>query len=300
MVNLLRIALLLTLVTVLAIDLGWALGGRNGIIVASCLACLLNLGLYGASGSIVLQMHRALPLTEDEAPEVFEIVQQLAEEAGIPIPRLYLLPSASANIFAAGRGPGHAAIAVTHGLVGLLNQEELAGVLGHEVSHILTRDILLASAVAVLVGVLSRVASIFRGSFSWGGERDARDHDNPLPVLFFAVLMPFVAILIRLAIPISREWRADEGGARLCGNALYLASALRKIDAFSGRFPLRDAAPATAHLFITNPLPSQGWLRFFNSHPSLEERMARLEGMNPCEFPKKAMVAEPTHFNAWF
>ncbi len=280
MANLLRTALLLTILIVLVVVIGYALGGNSGILVGLGLACLMNLSLFCASGRIVLAMHRALPLTEDEAPEVFEIVKQLSAKAGILGPRLFLLPSASANVFATGRDAKHSVIAVTHGLVGLLNREELSGVLGHELSHILNRDSLLASVVATLAGALSLIASMFRGSFSWGGERDERDHDNPLPLLFFAVVMPFVAILIRLAISRAREYQADECGARLCGNPLYLASALRKMEAFSSRFPLRDVSPATAHLFILTPLPRKRWASLFNTHPPLEERMARLEGLS--------------------
>jgi heat shock protein HtpX len=196
------------------------------------------------------------------------------------MPRLYMLPSASANAFATGRDPGHAAIAVTHGIVGLLNREELSGVLGHELSHILNRDILLSSIVATLAGALSMIASLFRWSFFWGGERDEHDKGHPLAWLLVSILMPVVAMLIQLAISRSREYEADLGGARLCEEPLYLASALRKIDAASQRLPLRDAAPATAHLFIMNPLSGKGWSALFSTHPSMEDRIIRLETLN--------------------
>jgi heat shock protein HtpX len=242
-------------------------------------AGLMNTGLYWHSDRIVLAMHRAQPLAEDEAPELFEITRKLSAKAGIPVPRLYMLPSASANAFATGRGPRHAAIAVTHGIVGLLNEEELSGVLGHELSHIRNRDILISSIAATLAGGLCLIASMFRWSFIWGGERDKRDRDDPLPFLLAAAIMPFAALLIRLAVSRSREYEADLCGARLCGEPLYLASALKKIEMTSARLPLRDAMPATAHLFIMSPLSGKGWAAIFSTHPSVEDRIARIEAM---------------------
>jgi heat shock protein HtpX len=280
MANFLKTAFLLTLLTLLVVFFGFALGGGRGMSIAFCLACVMNFGAYWFSDKIVLAMHRAQPLTEDEAPEVFEILRKLSVKAGIPMPRLYMLPSASANAFATGRDPKHAAIAVTHGIVGLLNEEELSGVLGHELSHILNYDILLSSIAATLAGALSMIASMFHGSFFWGGERDERDSGHPLALILISVVMPFVAMFIQLAISRSREYGADLGGARLCEEPLYLSSVLRKIDAASKRLPLREAQPATAHLFITNPLSGKGWSALFSTHPPLEDRMARLEAMS--------------------
>lgn len=279
MKGLLKTILLLTLLTLLVVFCGYALGGTSGMRAAFLFACLMNFGAYWFSDKIVLATHRAQPLSEEEAPEVFAIVKGLAAKAGIPAPRLYMLPSASANAFATGRDPRHGAIAVTHGIVGLLNKEELSGVLGHELSHILNRDILLASIVAALTGVLSLSASMFRWSFVWGGERDEHDKGHPLALLLIAILMPIAAMLIQLSISRSREYEADQCGAGLCGDPLYLASALRKLEAVSRKFPLRDASPATAHLFIMNPLSGKGWSALFSTHPSIEERMARLEAM---------------------
>ena len=280
MANLFKTTFLLTLLTLLLIFCGYALGGQRGMMVAFILACLMNIGSYWFSDKIVLAMHRAQLLTEDEAPEVFEIVRKLSAKAGVPMPRLYMLPSASANAFATGRDPKHAVIAVTHGIVGLLNKEELSGVLGHELSHILNRDILLSSIVATLAGMLSMIASMFRGSFFWGRERDESDNGHPLALILASILMPFIATLIQLAISRSREYGADECGARLCEEPLYLASALRKIEITSKRLPLRDAEPATAHLFIANPLSGKGWAALFSTHPSMEDRVARLEAMS--------------------
>ncbi|MEI7750538.1 MAG: zinc metalloprotease HtpX [Candidatus Omnitrophota bacterium] len=275
--NLLKTTVLLLILTVGVVFCGLALGGERGMMVAFTLACFMNCGAYWLSDKIVLTMCRAQPLAEAEAPEVFEIVRALSAKAGIPMPRLFVLPSASANAFSTGRDPKHAAIAITHGIVGLLNREELSGVFGHELSHILNREILFSSIVATLAGALSLIASMFQWSFFWGGERDERDSTHPLAWILAAILMPLVALLIQLAIFRSREYEADRRGAELCEEPLYLASALRKIDITSKRLPLRDAAPGTAHLFIAHPLSGKGWSKLFNTHPSIEERIARLE-----------------------
>ena len=277
MANFFKTIFLLTLLTLLVVFCGYAWGGRQGVMVAFILAGLVNFGFYWFSDKLALTMCREQPLTEDEAPEVFEIVRGLSANAGIPMPRLYMLPSASANAFATGCDPKHAAIAVTHGIVGLLNKEELSGVLGHELAHILNRDILFFSVVATLAGAFSMLAAMFRGSFSWGGERDGRDQGHPLAWVLTSILMPIVAMLIQLTISRSREYGADLRGAQLCGEPLYLASALRKIDTASKRFPLRGAEPAMAHLFIANPLSGKGWSALFSTHPSMQERVARLE-----------------------
>jgi heat shock protein HtpX len=279
MTNFFKTTFLLMLLTFLVVFCGYALGGGRGMAVAFCIACTMNLSAYWYSDRIVLAMHRAQPLAEEEAPEVFEIVRKLSAKAGIPMPRLYMLPSASANAFATGRDSKNAAIAITHGIVGLLNKEELSGVLGHELSHVLNRDILLSSIVATLAGGLSIIASVSRWSFFWGGERDERDNGHPLALVLISIVMPFVAMLIQFAISRSREYGADLGGARLCEEPLYLASALRKIDTAVKRLPLRDAGPATAHLFIMNPLSGKGWSALFSTHPSVEDRIARLEVM---------------------
>jgi len=271
---------LLAVLTLFIAGCGYALGGRQGMITGFFFACLMNFGAYGFSDKIVLARYRAKPLQEEEAPELFGIARTLAARTGIPMPQIFMLPSASANAFVTGRDPQHAVIAVTHGLVGLLNEEELSGVLGHEFAHIPNRDILLSSVVATFAGTLSMVASMFRWSFYWGGEREDRDNGHPLALLAASILMPVAAIIIQLAISRSREYGADSRGAELCGESLYLASALRKIDIHSKRFPLREAEPATAHLFTANPLSGKGWSALFNTHPSPEKRIARLENMS--------------------
>lgn len=274
--NLVKALFLLALPTLLSAFCGYLLGGQKGILFTFIFSCIASSLAFWFGDRIVLSMTRAQPLDESEAPEVFEIVKELSTKAGVPTPRLYMLPSASANAFAAGRDPKHAAIAITHGIVGLLNKEELSGVFGHELSHILNRDILLTSLVAILAGALNLVPSAFRWSFLWGGERDEHDKAHPLAFVLTALFMPVMAILIRFLISRSREYEADKQGAGLCGEPLYLASALRKIEIASKRIPLRDAGPATAHLFIMSPLSGKGWPVFFNTHPPVEKRIERL------------------------
>lgn len=277
--NFFKTMFLLVILTVLVVWCGGMLGGPGGMRIAFIFACLMNLGAWWFSDKVVLAMYRAQPLEEHEAPEVFEIVRRLSAKAGIPMPKLYMIPSAAANAFATGRDPAHAAVAVTHGIVGLLNKEELEGVFGHELSHVVNYDILISSVFATLAGALSMIASLFRWSFFWGGERDDRDNGHPLALLMFSIIMPFVAMLIQLAISRAREYGADERGAKLCGNPLYLASALKRLDASSKQLPLRNADPSTAHLFITNPLSGKGWSTLFSTHPPMEDRINRLIAM---------------------
>jgi len=278
--NFLKTILLLTSLAFFVAFCGYSLGGRNGMIAAFIFAGLTNISLYWFNDGIMLAIHRAQPLARDEAPEVFEILEELSRKAGIPVPRLYMLPSASANAFATGRDPKHAAIAIAHGLAGLLNREELSGVLAHELSHILNRDILFSSIVAIMAGALGMIAAMFRWSFFWGGERDNHDNGHSLALILTSILMPIIALFIQLTILRSREYGADVRGAGLCENPLYLASALKKIDLVSRQVPLRDGGPATAHLFIVNPLSGKGWLTLFGTHPSIEDRIVRLEALS--------------------
>jgi len=278
----LKTAVLLVFSLVLGVWCGhrWGVGVR-GLALAVIFIGAVELAAVLSGWRLVFRMHRAQPLAEAEAPEVYAIVRRLSQKAGIFPPSIYLLPSASANLFTVSRGLGASSIALTYGLVGLLNEEEIAGVLGHEFSHILYGDHFFGTIVAAGVSVLSLSASFFNLSFAWGGERDERDRENPLPLLLSAVVLPFAAGVIRLAMPRNREYVADRCGAQLCGSPLYLASALRKIDSAIRRFPLRDAAFSTAHLFIVNPLSNKGWGALFNAHPLIEKRIARLEGLPP-------------------
>ena len=279
--NIFKTAFLLTALTLLLLFVGQALGGRSGMITAFVFACVMNFGAYWFSDRIVLASYRAQPISEEEAPEIYAIVRELAAEAKIPMPNIYMIPSAAPNAFATGRNPRHAAVALTQGIFELLNKEELKGVLGHELSHVIHRDILISSIAATLAGAISMLASMARWAFMFGGSRDDDDRQrNPLVLLIMSIVVPLAATLIQLAVSRSREYDADESGAHLCGNPLYLASALRKLEAGSREIPMRDASPSTAHLFIVNPLSGEGFAKLFSTHPPIEERIARLEKMS--------------------
>lgn len=251
------------------------------MVTALVFAGVMNLGAYWFSDKLVLAMYRAEPLSEAEAPQVYRIVQGLTQKAGIAMPKIYQIPSATPNAFATGRSPQHAVVAVTQGILELLNEKELEGVLGHELAHVAHRDILIASVVATVAGAISMLASWARWALMFGGgRRDDRERTtNPLVLLITALIAPIAALLIQLAISRSREFHADENGARLAGNPLYLASALKKLDAGTRRIPMLEATPTTAHLFIVNPLRAEGMVKLFSTHPPVEERIERLERM---------------------
>ncbi len=276
-----RTVCLLTALTLLLMFVGGAMGGRNGMTAALIFASLMNMGAYWFSDKLVLAMYRARPLDASEAPAVHRIVRELTETAGMPMPRIHLIPSETPNAFATGRSPRHAVVAVTHGILRLLSEEELKGVLGHELAHVEHRDILIASVAATIAGAISMLSSMARWAFIvGGGRRDNRGGGaNPIVLLVAAIVAPLAALLIQLAVSRSREFHADEGGARLCGNPVYLANALRKLDAGVRRIPMLDANPATAHLFIVSPLTGGAVRKLFSTHPPIEERIERLERM---------------------
>lgn len=281
--NFFKTVFLLTALTLLLVFIGQAIGGEQGMVFAFLFACVMNLGAYWFSDRIVLAMYRARPLSETEVPGVYRIVRDLAQKINMPMPRVYLIPSPTPNAFATGRNPRHAVVAVTQGILELLNEKELEGVLGHELSHVQHRDILIASVAATIAGAISMLSSMARWSLMFGGgRREGRDREgdaNPLVLLVMAIVAPLAALLIQLAISRSREFQADEGGSKLTGNPLYLASALKKLEAGVRRIPMLEASPATAHLFIVNPLRGEGIAKLFSTHPPLEERIARLEQM---------------------
>lgn len=279
--NFFKTVFLLTALTLLLVFVGGAIGGEQGMMFALVFACVMNLGAYWFSDKLVLAMYRAQPLSETEAPGVHRIVRELTEKAGMPMPRIYRIPSPAPNAFATGRNPRHAVVAVTHGILELLNEEELKGVLGHELSHVQHRDILIASIAATIAGAISMLTSMARWALIFGGgRRDSRGGgSNPFVLLVTAIVAPIAALLIQLAVSRSREFNADEGGARLTGNPLPLASALRKLESGCRRIPMLEASPATAHLFIVNPLRGGGIAKLFSTHPPLEERIERLERM---------------------
>jgi heat shock protein HtpX len=275
----LRTTFLLGVMTGLLMLIGGLLGGRGGMAIFFVIAAIMNFVSYWFSDRIVLRAYRAQPLDASSAPELYSIVNELAQSARIPMPRLYQIDSDTPNAFATGRNPRHAAVAVTRGITRICDREELKGVLGHELSHVINRDILTSSIAATLAGAIMMIARMVQWGAIFGlGRRDENDRGGALSIIVIAVLAPIAALLIQLAISRTREYQADASGARLTHNPSYLANALRKLEASNERLPL-DASPATAHLFIVNPLSAKGFMRLFSTHPPIEERIRRLEQM---------------------
>ena len=276
----LKTTFFLAILTVLFVSVGQMLGGRNGATMALMMAGLMNIVAYWFSDKIVLAMYRAKEVTEGEAPELHSIVRGLVMRAHLPMPKVYMMDNPTPNAFATGRNPGHAAVAVTTGIMGLLSREELTGVIGHELSHIKNRDILISTIAATIAGAISYLAHIAQWGLMFGGRRNEEDR-NPLGSILTIVMMilaPIAAMLIQMAISRSREYKADEGGASICGNPLALADALKKLQAGVRRIPM-EANPSTAHMFIISPLTGGGLLSLFSTHPPIEERIARLEAL---------------------
>jgi heat shock protein HtpX len=280
MSNTLKTTLLLGLLTGLLLWIGQLLGGTHGLVIGLIFAAVMNLGSYWFSDKIVLRMYGARELPPEEAPDLHRIVRELATGAQMPMPRVYLVPSDSPNAFATGRSPSHAAVAVTEGILRLLSLDELRGVLAHELSHVYNRDTLISAIAATLAGVVMMVARMAQFAALFGGmRRDERDEGGgALGLLFTIIVAPLAAMLIQMAISRSREYQADATGARLSHRPDALASALEKIATVSGRVPL-PASPATAHLFIVNPLRGQWLANMFSTHPPIEERVRRLRAM---------------------
>jgi len=281
MANQLKTTVLLAALTVLIVLIGRMFGGNQGMLIAFILAMIMNFGSYWFSDKIVLAMYRAKELSRTEAPEIHRMVEELAQHGGLPKPRIYLIPSDTPNAFATGRNPEHAVVAVTNGIVRLLEPEELKGVLAHELGHVKNRDILIGSIAATLAGVVMMLASMarFAAIFGFGGSDDDDGGGNIFVLILMSILAPLAAMLIQMAISRSREYLADETGARLAGNPRSLASALEKLAYGSQRIPMRQASPATAHMFIVNPLSGGGFTRWFSTHPPVEERVRRLRAL---------------------
>jgi len=280
MSNLLKTGLLLGVLTALLVLAGQAIAGERGMIIAFVLAAIMNFVSYWFSDKVVLAMYGAQPVDETQAPRLHAIVRRLATRAQIPMPRIYIIPSDTPNAFATGRNPQHAAVAVTEGITRILDEDELEGVLAHELSHVTNRDVLISTIAATLAGAITYLAHMAQWAAIFGGRSrdDEEGGSNPLVMILFAILAPIAAMLVQFAVSRSREFQADASGARLAGRTYGLAKALEKIEVASRVEPL-PANPATAHLFIVNPLSGESFARLFSTHPPTEERIARLRAM---------------------
>jgi len=277
--NTLKSVMLLAVLSAILIWAGGSIGGKNGALIALLIAGVMNFISYWWSDKIVLSMYRGKQVSQDDAPELFGIIQELAQNAGLPMPKVYITPQEAPNAFATGRNPDHAAVAVTNGIVRLLSREELKGVLAHELAHIKNRDILIGTIAATIAGAITYLAYMAQFAAIFGG---GRGRGNIFTLLVMIIVAPLAAMIIRMAISRTREYGADKGGAQICGNPLYLANALRKLGQASGRVPLKvneQVAESTAHMLIVSPLFGKGFASLFSTHPPLEERIARLEAM---------------------
>jgi heat shock protein HtpX len=272
-------ALMAALIALLGIG-GWIFGGSTGLVIMVAIGLVVDVVSYWYSDRIALAANRARPISRAQAPRLYAIVEQLTARDGLPMPPLYLIPSDSPNAFATGRNPAHAAVAVTQGLLETMNDRELAGVLGHELSHVKNRDILIATVAAGIAGVISTVGYVLQWTLLLGGTGGQdRDRGSPLAALAWVVVAPIIAMLLQLAISRSREYGADASGARLTGDPDGLADALERLEGWSRRRPYEGAGPATAHLFIVNPLHGRSVLALLSTHPPIEQRVARLRAM---------------------
>jgi len=274
--NVFKTTLLLTLLTLLLVWIGRMIAGTQGMLVAFCFVLILNMVSYWYSDKIVLSMYRAREITYSQDPRVFEIVKRLTTEAHLPMPKIYLIPSQALNAFATGRNPQHAAVALTQGILDLLKDDELEGVLAHELSHVKNNDILISSVAATLAGAIFLLANIARFGAIFGGIGGRKRDGNLIGLLIISIVAPLAALLIQLAISRSEEFRADKKGALLTKKPLSLASALEKLQALSLKKPMA-ANPTTAHMFIVNPLNGKGITALFSTHPPIEQRVKKLE-----------------------
>jgi|SRR5262245_61376766 len=281
MSNALKTALLLGLLTAVILWFGQFLGGSQGLMIAFVFAVIMNFGSYWFSDKIVLAAYGARPVEMNDAPDLYRVVQNLATRAGMPMPKLYVIPSDAANAFATGRNPEHAAVAVTEGIMRLMSWDELEGVLAHELSHVKNRDILISSIAATLAGVIMMLANMARWGAIFGGmSRDERENGGGLlGLLAMSIVAPLAAALIQMAISRSREYQADASGAQILHSGESLAKALEKLEDAAQRVPL-NASPQTAHLFIVNPLSGRSLAGLFSTHPPLAERIERLRNMH--------------------
>ncbi len=277
--NSIKTGILLAGLTVLVMTIGPVLGGRHGMIIAFFFAVVMNFGSYWFSDKIVLRIYRAKPISEAEAPQLHRLVRQLAQQAGLPMPKICVMPSESPNAFATGRNPQHAVVAVTQGILRLLNEDELKGVLAHELAHVKHRDILIGSIAATLAGAIMMIAYMARWAALFGGfgSRDDDDGGGMIGLIAMSILAPIAAMLVQMAISRSREYAADAAGASFAGSPYGLANALQKISSASRQIPMRAEA-ATAHMFIMNPLSGKSMMNLFSTHPPVDKRIEKLTG----------------------
>jgi heat shock protein HtpX len=279
--NTFRTTMLLGLLTGLLVLAGGAIGGKSGMTFALVMAGVMNFASYWFSDKIVLAMYGAQQITENEAPDFYALVRQLAMQAGLPMPKVYIIPSETPNAFATGRNPEHAAVAATNGIMRILTRDELMGVMAHELAHVKNRDILISSIAATIAGAITYLAQMAQWAAIFGGGRSDDDEGGGsiFGTILMAILAPMAAMLIQMAVSRSREYGADAGGAQIAGNPLHLANALRKLEMANQQIPMQQATPATAHMFIVNPLTGGGIMSLFSTHPPMAERVRRLEEM---------------------
>lgn len=281
--NSIKSVLLLGALTGLLMFIGGLFGGKGGVMIAFLFAMVMNFGAYWFSDKLILKMYKAQEVTERQAPEVHALVRDLAMRASMPMPKVYIIPEDTPNAFATGRNEDHAVVAVTEGILRILSRDELEGVLAHELTHIKNKDMLIGSIAATLAGAIVMLANMAQWAAIFGGGRSDDEEgggSNMVGLILMAVLAPLAATLIQMAISRSREYLADEGGARISGKPYGLAGALEKLSRASQAMPM-EAKPATAHLFIVNPLTGQAFMNLFSTHPPVAERVARLRSMRP-------------------
>lgn len=279
--NSLKTALLLGGLTGLLLLIGGYFGGKGGVVIAFIFAVVMNFGAYWFSDKLILRMYSAQEVTPSQAPELYSLVKDLAMKASLPVPKIYIIPEDTPNAFATGRDEQHAVVAVTEGIMRILNRDELEGVLAHELTHIKNRDMLIGSIAATLAGAIVMLANMAQWAAIFGGaSRDDEDGGGVIGLIFMAILAPLAATIIQMAISRSREYMADDGGARISGKPYGLASALEKLSRSSQTVPM-DANPSTAHMFIVNPLSGRALMNLFSTHPPIDERIARLRSMRP-------------------
>lgn len=278
--NTLKITFLLTCLTLLLVTMGGAIGGQSGMIIAFLIAGGMNFFSYWYSDKIVLKMYNAREVSATDSPDFYNMVHRLAQQANMPMPKVYIIPSEGPNAFATGRNPQNAAVAATEGIMRLLSEEELEGVMAHELAHVQNRDTLISTIAATFAGAIAMLGSMLQWAAIFGGGRsEDEEGGGMLGSLALAFIAPMAAMLIQMAVSRSREYLADASGAQLCGKPMALANALRKLQRGAKAVPMQEATPATSHMFIVNPLAGGSMLKLFSTHPPMEERVARLEMM---------------------